>query len=262
MRKKALFFDYDGTIISDETHSIPKSARKVLAKLKEKGYLLFLNTGRTKAILDPVIEELGFDGEILGCGSYISYHDEVLYQVDVEKSIYQKIIELADACEVDALLEGTHALYMTHNIQSPRLLNILERYHDANMVMKSCDELEDDFVKMFVCYQNEEKKEVFNAFVSQYFQLIDRRKNCCEIILKGHSKASGITYLSNKLNIDLDHCYVFGDSNNDMAMFELVENSALIGNEHNEHLAEHVMYACGDVDHDGLLEAVSAFQLL
>ena len=40
MKKKALFFDYDGTLISDETHTIPKSARKVLNKLKDKGYLL------------------------------------------------------------------------------------------------------------------------------------------------------------------------------------------------------------------------------
>ena len=38
MKKKALFFDYDGTLISDETHTIPKSARKVLNKLKDKGY--------------------------------------------------------------------------------------------------------------------------------------------------------------------------------------------------------------------------------
>ena len=29
MKKKALFFDYDGTLISDETHTIPKSARTV-----------------------------------------------------------------------------------------------------------------------------------------------------------------------------------------------------------------------------------------
>ena len=50
MKKKALFFDYDGTLISDETHTIPKSARKVLNKLKDKGYLLFLNTGRTNHI--------------------------------------------------------------------------------------------------------------------------------------------------------------------------------------------------------------------
>ena len=87
MKKKALFFDYDGTLISDETHTIPKSARKVLNKLKDKGYLLFLNTGRTKAILDPIISELDFDGQILGCGSYIEYHDKVLYDVDVRTNI-------------------------------------------------------------------------------------------------------------------------------------------------------------------------------
>lgn len=261
MKKKALFFDYDGTLISDETHTIPKSARKVLNKLKDKGYLLFLNTGRTKAILDPIISELDFDGQILGCGSYIEYHDKVLYDVDVDKQLYEAIIQKVAACHVDAFFEGTYALYMTHGIQSPRLLNLLERYHDANMVMKSVDDLEDDFVKMFVSYQDLDKEQEFHDFIIQNFEYIDRGQHCAELILKGHSKATGIQFIMDKLNIDIENCYVFGDSNNDLAMFRFVENSALLGNA-NEHLHEEVMHVCSDVDHDGLMEAVNAFQLL
>ena len=260
MKKKALFFDYDGTLISNETHTIPKSARKLLARLKEEGYLLFLNTGRTKAILDPVIHELDFDGMILGCGSYIEYQGKVLYSVDVDQELHDSVIEKVNACDVDAFFEGSEALYMTHGIRSPRLLRLLERYHDDHMVMKSVDDLEDDFVKMFVSYQDKDKIEEFKAFITQYFDYIDRGQDCVELILKGHSKATGIQFITDKLHIDLENCYVFGDSNNDVAMFDYVENSALLGNDTGP-LKDKVKYICSDVDHDGLMEAVNAFQL-
>lgn len=260
MKKKALFFDYDGTLISNETHTIPNSARKLLQRLKEEGYLLFLNTGRTKAILDPIINELDFDGLILGCGSYIEYQGKVLYSVDVDQELYASVIDKVNACDIDAFFEGSKALYMTHGIRAPRLLRLLERYHDDHMVMKSVDDLEDDFVKMFISYQDLSKVEEFKAFITQHFEYIDRGQDCVELIVKGHSKATGIEYIINKLHIDLDNCYVFGDSNNDVAMFDFVENSALLGSDQGP-LVDKVKYICSDVDHDGLMEAVNAFQL-
>ena len=47
MKKAALFFDIDGTILSEETKEIPKSAIEALLEVKKKGHLLFINTGRT-----------------------------------------------------------------------------------------------------------------------------------------------------------------------------------------------------------------------
>ena len=45
--KKALFFDIDGTILSEVTGKIPESASAALQKAHDLGHLLFINTGRT-----------------------------------------------------------------------------------------------------------------------------------------------------------------------------------------------------------------------
>ena len=43
---KALFFDIDGTLLSEITKEIPQSALDALKKTAEKGNLTFINTGR------------------------------------------------------------------------------------------------------------------------------------------------------------------------------------------------------------------------
>ena len=40
----ALFFDIDGTILSEITHKIPESALEALRKAQENGHKTFINT--------------------------------------------------------------------------------------------------------------------------------------------------------------------------------------------------------------------------
>ena len=44
MRQSILFFDIDGTLLSDKTGKIPDSALEALAEAKKNGHLLFINT--------------------------------------------------------------------------------------------------------------------------------------------------------------------------------------------------------------------------
>ena len=59
--RKILFFDIDGTLLSHRTLQIPESAKKSIRKAKEKGHLVFINTGRTISVVNKEIKELGFD---------------------------------------------------------------------------------------------------------------------------------------------------------------------------------------------------------
>ena len=46
MEKAILFFDIDGTILSEKTRKIPESAVTALQLAKKAGHLLFINTGK------------------------------------------------------------------------------------------------------------------------------------------------------------------------------------------------------------------------
>lgn len=262
---KALFFDYDGTLCSDTNHQVSPKVVDALYRLKAKGYYLFLNTGRTNPIIDPQIRELPFDGYLLGCGSYIEYHNEILFQKYVDPILKDEIVKWVDDAKIEAFFEGNTSIYRT-DFTSQRMLDIVALHEENHIHMPHVSELTNDFVKMFVCHHDEEKAKGFEAFMSQHFQYIDRGYPFAEIILKGVSKATAITYMVNELSLSLEDCYVFGDSSNDMPMFELVKNSALLSNPiekgHRVMLERMVQYICSDADHDGLLEAFDKFKLL
>ena len=59
--KKILFFDIDGTLLTPHPFKVPESTKLALTKAHENGHLLFINTGRTKAMMPPEIADLPFD---------------------------------------------------------------------------------------------------------------------------------------------------------------------------------------------------------
>ena len=46
-KRKALFFDIDGTLLSEVTKTVPESAKKALSLARSLGHLVFINTGRS-----------------------------------------------------------------------------------------------------------------------------------------------------------------------------------------------------------------------
>ncbi len=260
MQKKVLFFDFDGTIISNKTGILPDSAREVLKKLKEAGYVLILNTGRTKAILNPITDEIAFDGRILGCGSYVEYQGEVIYEAEVEKKIHKEIIDTIKECDIEAFFEGKECLYISDKVTSERLLNHLDEYEKNGVEILSVSN-DMNFQKIFIHYNDLNYIDHFKTFMEPYFEYIDRGGNCAELVMKGHSKATGIEKIMEQLHVNKEDCYVFGDSNNDIPMFEIIKNSILIGGESPE-LKHMVMYVSSCVEEDGLYKAVYECGLL
>ena len=80
MERSVLFFDIDGTVLSEVTGQVPESAVRAFKAAQEEGHLLFINTGRTACCVPSTIRKYRFDGYLCGCGTYISYKDEeILY---------------------------------------------------------------------------------------------------------------------------------------------------------------------------------------
>ena len=62
-------------------------------------------------------------------------------------------------------------------------------------------------------------------------------------------------------NIDDKDSYAFGDSNNDIHMFERVTNSIVMGNG-NPELFENATFVTKDIDEDGIEHAMKHFNII
>ena len=71
MSRKALFFDIDGTLMSEVTREVPESAKEALRRTRACGNLVFVNTGRSYSELGKIMQMVEPDGWLCGCGTYI-----------------------------------------------------------------------------------------------------------------------------------------------------------------------------------------------
>ena len=81
------------------------------------------------------------------------------------------------------------------------------------------------------------------------------------MVPKGHSKATGIDFVLNHLNIDDKNSYAFGDSNNDIDMLNRVTNSVVMGNG-NPQLFENATFVTKDIDEDGIEYAMKHLNII
>ena len=114
MKRAVLFFDIDGTLLSEVTKKIPDSAAESVRRAKKAGHMLFINTGRTICSIPTEIRRLPFDGYLCGCGTCLIYHDEILFERSLSpergkggtrKSFYVKPRGFAEVPEVGYLPE-------------------------------------------------------------------------------------------------------------------------------------------------------------
>ena len=72
--RKILFFDIDGTLITDDgKRYFPDSAKEAIQKARENGHLALINTGRVFCNVTEEIRSAGFDGFVCGCGTHLFY---------------------------------------------------------------------------------------------------------------------------------------------------------------------------------------------
>ncbi len=256
--KKVLFFDIDETLFSHRILGIPESAKQALKEAKKKGHLIFINTGRTKSLIGDDIKELEFDGYICGCGTYIEVNDEVLYHSQIDKEISDKVMNYLKKYNIQAILEGKDAVYIDKNAEFDLLLDDLKK---KNYPIKFYDEEDISFNKMFIRHSDNKYIDNFCDDMKDVFDYIEHGLAGRELVPKGHSKASGIDFLIEHLNINKENTFAFGDSNNDLSMLENVPTSIVMGNG-NPDLFDKVTFVTKHIDEDGIQYAMKYFKII
>lgn len=257
-QRKILFFDIDDTIFSHKTNRIPQSTKNAIKQAKEKGHLVFINTGRTKSVIGNNIKELNFDGYVCGCGTYIEIDDEILYHKKLEKEKYKDVVSALNKYDLNGILEGKEAIYVNEYKEEDELLSRLKQ---ENCPIKPYDIENMIFDKIFIKYDENKYIDNFSEDLKEIFDYIDHGKGAREFVPKGHSKASGIDFLLEYFNVGREDTFAFGDSNNDIPMLENVANSIVMGNG-NPELFEKATFVTKDIDEDGIEYAMRYFKII
>ena len=263
MQPQLLFFDIDGTLLSNRTHQIPQSALDAIAAAQRNGHLVFINTGRTIRTMPAFLKTLGFDGYLCGCGTRIIYHNETLLAHSFTEAEGRHLIDLMEHWQIEAFLEGSEDVYCKRGSYRQKIMNDVRRsFNEEGLGLSKYIE-DGDFIydKFVLVSDNLTNSDAFIHEIQSWIDVIDRGKGMYECVPKGYSKASAIRYLADHLKISMAHTWAFGDSSNDLPMFEAAAHGIAMS-EHSPVLDPFTEMVTDTVDNDGIAKALAHFGLI
>lgn len=258
-----IFFDIDGTIVTeDERAVIPESAAEAIAETRRKGNLTFINTGRTEFNVSRRVRELGFDGMICGCGTYIEYGGEVVLYHTQEQQFCRRIAEIMRRCNLSPVYEHRNGYFFDDKAAvTDGLRHFMEFFVESGIDVSGRVEDESFGFDKFVVWLTEDSdRELFFREVSPYFSIIDRGGGFYENVPLGYSKATAVDLILKRLNIPPENAYAIGDSMNDLPMLKAVPNSIAMGGA--ETIYPYVSYITTPIEEDGIANALRRFGLI
>lgn len=262
MKQYMLFFDIDGTLIDDGTKAVPESTVRALHQAKENGHLIFICTGRCKAIWPKDVLEIGFDGVVGGCGTHIFYHGEELLHATLPRELRREIADDLTRFHVDGVLEGPVESYFRRDYWMPAVKTI---FGENGIFSTDCqlfwDREDLDFDKMALWFDDSSDMMGFKEKYEEYFDFIVRDPTFYEVVPKGYTKATGIEFLCQHLGIGRADTMSFGDSTNDLSMLEYTGISVAMGSG-NPDIFPAVDYVTAPVMEDGIEKALKKYGII
>lgn len=258
-----VFFDIDGTVMDYDTQIIPESAVEAIRLLKKNGHIPVVNTGRPIGHVDSRIRELEFSGWVCSCGMELILNGEVIYEDYPTDEECRMILQTAHDCRMALQTEGQDSLLydaqMPYPAQGQREAKRLKEQGLRVEPIQESDEL--GFVK-YVTYDTPGcDRERFLRETAPYFDPIIRTNTLIEYVKKGHSKAEGMERFLKELNIPKEETFAFGDSENDLPMFEMAGTTICMG-DGLEEVKQKADYVTDAVLDDGIFNALRHFGLI
>lgn len=263
MSRKALFFDVDGTLLSEITHTVPESTVRALSETRKRGNLVFINSGRTYGFLGAIKELVESDGLLCGCGTCIVAGEKVIYRYRIPRERGLEIKKAIVSFGFEGVLESTEGIGLP---KEPFRISWAEELREslvkAGVVIPGGWE-DDEYTFDKFCAMADEKsdREGFFRFLQPDIQVIDRGGDFYECVPAGHSKATAIEWVLNHYGIEKKDAYVFGDSSNDLPMFEYADNAVLMG-KHDDVLEPYASFVTKTVEEDGIEYAMKKLGLI
>jgi len=263
MKRKALFFDIDGTLLVDASKELPKSAALALTEARRAGHLVFINSGRTRCLMKDVEGKVPVDGYLCGCGTYIEAEGKALLHRKISAKRRWELQKAILECKLDGILEGPKACTVQTGVSHMDEIEHVKNVVYKNQGLASADwntELV-DFDKFCVLADENSDEEGFLKILAPDVTAIDRGHGLYECVPAGYDKATAMEVILKRYGIAREDSYAFGDSMNDLAMIRYAGNS-IIMEKHAKGLEPYATFITKDVEDDGIAWAFEQLHII
>lgn len=257
-RIKAVFFDIDGTLVSFKSHTVPESARRAIARLREQGVKVFIATGRLMKHVG-IVNDIEVDGYITVNGGYcITSAGEVIFESAFPRATVERVIDLSEQYGFDLNVMTHQDMYvssMGERVQKiASMINIMPTVADVRAIAAT-----QPVVQMCPYISRELEQEVMpllpDCVGSRWIETF------MDLNVRGVDKSLGIQQVMNYYGLTMAEAMAFGDGGNDLPMVRDAAVGVAMGNACDE-LKAVADYITSSVDEDGVSRALEHFGLI
>lgn len=257
---KAIFFDVDGTLLSQKQGKVPISTQRALRRVRKKGIKIFIATGRHMIELSKLpVMEIPFNGYLTLNGNLI---------LDENKKAYAGTPISADEVEVLSGIFRAKKIPFVMISADKRFINyvddvVVETQASTHGTIPDIGNVSDyDGEKIYQCiaFVQDRERKVLDEILDEC-SITSWNPTGIDIVARGSGKAAGIAQFIQEHGLNRSEIMAFGDGENDIEMLKFAGVGVAMGNASDEVKAA-ADYVTESVDDNGIENALKHFGLI
>ncbi|WP_195854443.1 Cof-type HAD-IIB family hydrolase [Aerococcus tenax] len=226
MYKGIVYLDLDGTLFDDECE-VSHENREALKALHNNNYLPVVVTGRHISQISELLKDNKIDSYILNNGQLVVGKGNILSENVIEKEVVKRLKEFAINLDIELCYYGENTLAIEK--ESDLLKNCFDFFSVYNYKVYEEFYLDNDVLMMLALTENTS----YDYQLKSNFPELNFYRTSpylLDVIPKKASKGRAIKIFENQMNFLNLTTYAFGDSSNDLSMFEQVDYKIAMDN--------------------------------
>ena len=253
---KAVFFDIDGTLLSFVTHQVSVGTVEACRRLNERGIKVFISTGRPKIIIPSL--PIQIEGYVTMNGGLCWWGDEMVYSAPIPHEDAVRWLRFAKEHKVPTMSITKDKMY-GNMLTEPVMAIHKQLKFKLPPIVDEEDIIDEEFYQFIGVFTSDKDARVCEML--PHCSLPRWHPAFSDIVLKGGTKAIGIEKMLEKFGWDRSEIMTFGDGRNDIEMLEYAGIGVAMGNAADV-VKQHADYVTTDVDHEGVLHALTDLKII
>jgi HAD-superfamily hydrolase, subfamily IIB len=253
---KLIATDIDGTLLKEGSDSINPEYFEVISRLKEKGIIFAVASGRQFAsiynLFYPVKDDIVFVAEN---GGYVSGRRIDMTEIIMDKEIAKTIIKMGRKLPNCFLTVSAKDKMYLEACDETFWHLLVDGYHNTMEKVNNLLELEIDIIKVSI-YKENGVSDIANQIIADWKDKIHvtvAGDIWIDFMDYGADKGKAVKSIQQQMNILPEETMVFGDNLNDMGMIKSAKESYAVGNARSE-IREAAKYITDTNVNDGVLK--------
>lgn len=255
---KIAFFDFDQTLYSHFSSTIPLTATIAINEMHKKGIKIFLCSGRSLCEMQYFdTSSIKIDGMIANNGQ-IAYdnNNNVIFDYPIDGKLKEEIIKKFNDKSVPIFIHTENSVFANYINDT-----VTKTQRDINSPVPIVKEYEGENIYMCSAFFSDKENWSELLALKDLANITFWHDGAVDIVPLNINKASGIKGVLDYYNISVDETIAFGDADNDIEMLKYCKYGVAVGNATDE-IKKVADYVTDHIEENGIYNACKHYELI